>query len=253
MSLEDKTCEKVPFVNFKVRENYKWVTKNSNDFFKHKRVILFALPGAFTPVCSTLHLPTYNELYDTFRSYGIDDVYCLAVNDGFVLEAWKSAEKASKITMIPDVDGEFSYKLGFLKNRNEMCLGNRSWRYSMVINDGIIEKMFIEPEGEGEDPYGISSAETMLKYLNPNAKFPDSVTIYTKHGCSICEEAKDILRKNSISFEELILNDQFSLKTLRAISGSTELPQIFINGKKVKNTHELNHLYGANLKKLENQ
>lgn len=240
MPILDKTGHKVPYVNFKINEDYKWVTKSSDDIFKNKRVVLFALPGAFTPICSTLHLPAYNDLYETFRSYGIDDVYCLAVNDSFVLEAWKRAEKALKITMLPDVDGEFSIKLGFLMNRSDMCLGNRSWRYSMVINDGVIEKMFIEPEGEESDPYGESSAEKMLKYLNPSARLPSSITIFTKHGCADCEEMKDVFRKYSMPFEELILNEHFSIKTVKAISASTHLPQVFIDGKRIEDTRELN-------------
>jgi peroxiredoxin/glutaredoxin len=202
-------------------------------------VVLFALPGAFTPVCSTLHLPAYNDLYDTFRSSGIDEVLCLAVNDSFVLEAWKKAEKAYRITMLPDVDGEFSRRLGFLVNKSDMCLSNRSWRYSMVVDNGIIEKMFIEPYGEGSDPYGESSAETMLKYLNPAAKLPDSVTIFTKYGSEACEEAKTLLDSHHLSYEELILNDKFSIKTVKAISGSTYLPQIFISGRRMESLTEL--------------
>ena len=243
MEIQDKTGQQVPAVEFKIREGLKWVTKSTHDFFKNKRVILFALPGAFTPVCSTLHLPTYNELYDTFRANGIDDVFCLAVNDAFVLEAWKKAEKAWKITMIPDVDAEFSTKMNFLKNRSDLCLGNRSWRYSMVINNEVIEKMFIEPEGEATDPYGVSSAETMLKYLNPNAKLPDSVTIFTKYGCQECEEMKDLLRSHSTPFEELMLNEDFSIKTVRALSNSTELPLVFINGKKIQKIEDLKNMF----------
>lgn len=243
MALEDKTGQHVPFVTFKMREDYKWVTKTTDDIFKNKRVILFALPGAFTPTCSTVHLPRYNELYDTFRSYGVDDVLCLSVNDSFVLNEWKKAEKVDKITMLPDGNGEFSQKLGFLVNKNDMCFGNRSWRYSMVVDNGIIEKMFIEPEGEDEDPYGESSAETMLKYLDPEARMPESVTIFTRHGCSFCARAKELLRHNNVVFEELVLNDVFTIKTVKAISDSTKLPQIFINGQRIGGADELEIYY----------
>jgi peroxiredoxin/glutaredoxin len=242
MSFKDKTGQKVPQVTFKIREDYKWVTKTSNDIFKNKRVVLFALPGAFTPTCSSVHLPRYNELYDTFRSNGVDDVVCLSVNDSFVLNEWKKAEKADKITMLPDGNGEFSEKLGFLVNKNDMCLGNRSWRYSMVVDDGIIEKMFIEPEGEG-DPYGESSAEKMLKYLNPHARLPDSVTIFTKSGCIYCAQAMDFLRHRSVAYEELILHTHFTIKTVKAISNTTELPQIFINGTRIGGAEELERHY----------
>lgn len=240
---EDKTGHRVPQVYFRVWENNRWMNKNSDHFFKNKRVILFALPGAFSPVCSILHLPSYNDLYDTFRENGIDDVYCLSVNDGFVLEAWKRAEKAKKITMLPDADGEFTSKLGFLVDKSEMCMGERSWRYSMLINNGIIEKMFIEPVGQESDPYGQSSAETMLKYLNPSARVPDSVVIFSKHGCVDCEKVKEVLRSHRVPFEELMLDDDFTIRTVKGISGTTFLPQIFINGKRI-NVEELKSFYG---------
>lgn len=240
---EDKTGHRVPMVTFRVWENNRWVNKNSDHFFKNKRVILFALPGAFSPICSILHLPSYNDLYDTFRENGIDDVYCLSVNDGFVLEAWKRAEKARKITMLPDADGEFTSKLGFLVDKSEMCMGERSWRYSMIINNSVIEKMFIEPVGQESDPYGQSSAETMLKYLNPSARSPDSVVIFSKHGCVECEAAKEILRIHKVPYEELMLDDDFTIRTVKGISGTTFLPQIFINGKRM-NMNELKSFYG---------
>jgi peroxiredoxin/glutaredoxin len=242
MALADKTGQRVPLVTFKIRDDYQWVTKTSDDFFKSKRVILFALPGAFTPTCSTVHLPRYNELYDTFRSHGVDDVICLAVNDSFVLNEWKKAEMADKITMLPDGNGEFSAKLGFLVNKHEMCLGQRSWRYSMVVNDGVIEKMFIEPEGD-DDPYGESSAETMLKYLDPQGRMPDSVTIFTRHGCIFCSRAKELLRHHHTPYDELVLNEDFSIKTVKALSDSTKLPQIFINGQRIGGADELEKFY----------
>lgn len=244
MPFEDKTGHKVPQVTFKIREDYKWVTKTSDDIFKHKRVVLFALPGAFTPTCSSVHLPRYNELYDTFRSYGVDDVVCLSVNDSFVLNEWKKAEKADKITMLPDGNGEFSEKLGFLVSKSDMCLGDRSWRYSMVVDDGVIEKMFIEPEGEG-DPYGESSAEKMLKYLNPEARLPDSVTIFTKPGCIYCAQAKDFLRHQDVPYEELVLNTHFTVKTVKAISNTTQLPQVFINGQRIGGAEDLERHYAS--------
>lgn len=244
MAFEDKTGQRVPQVTFKIREDYKWVTKTSSDIFSNKRVVLFALPGAFTPTCSTVHLPRYNELYDTFRSYGVDDVLCLSVNDSFVLNEWKKAEKADKITMLPDGNGEFSRALGFLVNKSDMCFGERSWRYSMVVDDGVIEKMFIEPEGDG-DPYGESSAEKMLQYLSPEARLPDSITIFTRHGCIFCARAKDMLSEHKLPYEELILNEQFSIKTVKAISNTTLLPQVFINGKLIGGAEDLEKYFAS--------
>lgn len=242
MAFEDKTGQRVPMVTFKIREDYKWVTKTSNDIFSHKRVVLFALPGAFTPTCSSVHLPRYNELYDTFRSYGVDDVVCLSVNDSFVLNEWQKAEKADKITMLPDGNGEFSRKLGFLVNKSDLCFGERSWRYSMIVDNGVIEKMFIEPESD-DDPYGESSAEKMLKYLNPNARLPDSVTVFTKHGCIYCARAKEMLQQRKIPYEELVLNEHFSIKTVKALSDTTKLPQVFINGEHIGGAEDLEKFF----------
>lgn len=244
MALMDKTGQKVPDVKFKTRENFEWVSRSTDDYFKNKRVILFALPGAFTPTCSMVHLPTYNDLYDAFKAHGIDDVICLSVNDPFVMNEWKRAERADKITMLPDGNGEFSRKLGFLTDKSDKCLGERSWRYSMIVNDGVIEKMFIEPEEEG-DPYGESSPEKMLKYLAPEAEIPASVTIFTRPGCRFCAEAKDLLSKSKFCFEELILNKDFSIRTAKAISGTTTLPQIFINGDRIGGAQELKSYLGS--------
>lgn len=245
MAHEDKTGQKVPFVEFKIRENFKWVTRTSDDYFKNKKVILFALPGAFTPTCSMVHLPTYNDLYDEFKSLGIDDVICLSVNDSYVMNEWKRLEKADRVTMLPDGNGEFSEKLGFLTDKRDQCLGSRSWRYSMIVNDGVIEKMFIEPEDESDDPYGESSPETMLKYLNPKAELPASVTVFTRPGCKFCAEAKELLREKKIIFEELVLNQHFSIKTAKALSGTSKLPQVFINGKRIGGADELKNYFGV--------
>jgi peroxiredoxin/glutaredoxin len=241
--MEDRTGHRLPSVTFNIRENYRWVARTTEYFFRNKRVVIFALPGAFTPVCSSLHLPSYNDLYDTLRANGVDDVYCLAVNDGFVLEAWKRAEKAEKITMLPDVDGEFSRRLGFLVDRRGDRLGERSWRYAMVVDDQVIEKMFIEAPAAGPDPYGASSAEAVLRYLNPAIALPDSVTIFAKHGCLECEGAKAILRRHRVPFEEFVLNEDFSIKTVKALSGSTALPQIFVNGVRFERPADLERRY----------
>jgi len=238
MALEDKTGSKVPQTTFKIRENSQWVEKTSDDFFKGKKVVLFALPGAFTPTCSSTHLPRYNELYSVFKENGVDDVICLSVNDTFVMNDWQQAQSAPKITMLPDGNGDFSEQLGFLVDKSAIGFGKRSWRYSMLVNDGKIEKMFIEPEVEG-DPFEASNAETMLKYINPDVEIPKSVTIFTRPGCEFCTEAKELLTKNKIDFEEHVLNKDYSVKTLVAVSGQTSVPQIFMNGERVGGTAEL--------------
>lgn len=243
MKFHDKTGSKVPNVTFKVRDDYKWVERSSQDIFSGKRVVLFALPGAFTPTCSSVHLPAYNDLYELFKENGIDDVICLSVNDSFVLNEWKRAEKAMNITMLPDGNGEFSEKLGLLVDKRDLCFGSRSWRYSMVVNDGVIEKMFLEPEEEG-DPYGESSAEKMISYINPKQKLPESITIFTKPGCIFCARAKELLKKKKVKYDELVLNQDFTIKTVKAISGTTQLPQVFIDGVRIGGSDELHKYYG---------
>ncbi|MCB0391956.1 MAG: glutathione peroxidase [Bdellovibrionales bacterium] len=242
MSLEDKTGQKVPNVTFKIREGHKWAEKTTDDYFKGKKVVLFALPGAYTPTCSSTHLPRYNELYDVFKAEGVDDVICLSVNDSFVMNAWQEDQDAENITMLPDGNGEFSEKLGFLVDKNNLGFGKRSWRYSMLVNDGVIEKMFIEKEVPG-DPFDASNAETMLKYLNPNVEIPKSFTIYTRPGCEFCVEAKEILNKNKIKYEEHVLNKDYTIKTLVAISGETKVPQVFVNGERIGGADKLKQYF----------
>ena len=242
MPLPDHTGKKVPDVTFHIREDFLWVKKTTADIFNGKRVAVFALPGAFTPTCSSVHLPRYNELYQSFRDNGIDEVICLSVNDSFVLNEWKKLEKADNITMLPDGNGEFSAKMGLLVDKQDLSFGKRSWRYSMIVDNSIIEKMFLEPEEEG-DPYGESSAENLLKYLNPQFSLPSSVTIFTKDGCKYCAQAKEKLAENHVIYEELVLNRDFTIKTVKAISNDTELPQVFINGIRIGGAEDLENYY----------
>jgi glutaredoxin-like protein len=238
MALPNQTGKKVPDATFKIRDDYQWITKSTQDIFANRRVVVFALPGAFTPTCSSVHLPRYNDLYDSVRAAGVDEVICLAVNDSFVMNEWKRFEKADKIFMLPDGNGEFSSALGLLVDKKDLCFGQRSWRYSMVVDDGVIEQMFIEPEQDG-DPFGESSAENMLKYLNPQATVPDSITVFTKRGCQFCAKAKELLRKNKLPFEELVLSEDFTIKTVLALSNTTKVPQVFINGKHIGGSDKL--------------
>lgn len=236
MSLKDQTGNKVPQAKFKVREGYKWAEKSTDDYFKGKKVVVFALPGAFTPTCSSTHLPRYNELYDGFKAAGVDDVICLSVNDSFVMNDWKRDQNAKNITMLPDGNGEFSEKLGFLVDKSDLGFGKRSWRYSMLVNDGVIEKMFIEEEKPG-DPFDKSDADTMLGHLNQ--EIPKSVALFTRPGCPSCAKAVELLSKNGLKYEEHVLNRDYSIKTLVALSGKTTVPQVFIQGERIGGAEEL--------------
>ena len=238
MSLKDQTGNKVPQVTFKIRQGHQWIEKTTDDYFKGKRVVLFALPGAYTPTCSSTHLPRYNELYNSFKENGIDDVICLSVNDTFVMNAWQKNQNAHDLSMLPDGNGEFSEKLGFLVNKENIGFGKRSWRYSMLVDNGVIEKMFIEKEGSG-DPFDQSDAETMLHYINADYKIPKSIAIYTRTGCEFCAGAKELLNKNGLKYEEHVLNKDYTIKTLVAISGTTKVPQVFIGGERIGGTDQL--------------
>ncbi len=147
---------------------FEWRNLTSEDIFAGKRIVLFGLPGAFTPACSDSHLPGYEQLYDAFRALGIDQVICLSVNDPFVMHHWAQSRKIEKVFMLPDGNGEFSRKMGMLVERTTNGMGLRSWRYSMLVNDRKIEKLFAEP-GLRDNPSGVplklSCAETMLDFV----------------------------------------------------------------------------------------
>ena len=158
----------VPHVNFRVRELGEWVDKNTDTYFKGKRVVLFSLPGAFTPTCSNEQLPGFEKQVELFKTYNIDEIYCVSVNDSFVMNAWATDQKLENVKMIPDGNGQFTQEMGMLCQKRDKCFGQRSWRYAMIVNDGNIEQMFVEPgkkDDSAEDPYGMSSPENVLKYL----------------------------------------------------------------------------------------
>ena len=172
----------LPSVNFKIRVRdesiggdnpYKWVTKNTEDFFKNKKAILFSLPGAFTPTCSTFQLPDFDKLFDDFKKIGIDEIYCISVNDSFVMNAWAKHQKIDKVKVIPDGNGEFTRKMGMLVEKNNLGFGLRSWRYAALIDSCKIIESFVEPGFEDnceEDPYEMSSPQIILEYLKENKK-----------------------------------------------------------------------------------
>lgn len=147
---------------------FEWKELTSDDIFKGKRVVLFSLPGAFTPTCSTSHLPRYEKLHDEFKKLGIDEVVCLSVNDAFVMHQWGKSQNAEKVFLLPDGNGEFTRKMGMLVEKANLGFGMRSWRYSMYVVDGEIKKMFVEDgfmDSCPADPFEVSDADTMLGYL----------------------------------------------------------------------------------------
>ncbi len=174
--------KQVPQVVFKTRvrdesvggENpYRWQDVSTEEIFNGKKIVLFALPGAFTPTCSSTHLPGYEAAYDEFKKLGVDEVYCLSVNDAFVMFQWAKHQKVAKVKMIPDGSGEFTRQMGMLVKKDNLGFGMRSWRYSMYVENGEIKKSFIEPGFTDDcptDPFEVSDAETMIKYLEGQQK-----------------------------------------------------------------------------------
>ncbi len=168
---------RVPSVTFKTRVRnealggdnpFEWKDVTTDDIFKGKKVVVFSLPGAFTPTCSTSHLPRYEELYDDFKGQGVDAVVCLSVNDAFVMYQWGKSQNAKNVFLLPDGNGEFTRKMGMLVDKHNLGFGPRSWRYSMYVEDGEIKQFFQEEGFEDNcptDPFTVSDADTMLKYL----------------------------------------------------------------------------------------
>ncbi|ANO50604.1 glutathione peroxidase [Woeseia oceani] len=243
--LENREGQRVPKTQFRTRVDHDWVNVSTDDVFAGKTVVVFSLPGAFTPTCSSSHVPRFDQLTDRFRQLGVDTVACISVNDAFVMNEWKEAQKAENVVFLPDGNGEFTDGMGMLVGKEDLGFGKRSWRYSMLVKDGVVEKMFIEPEKPG-DPYGVSDADTMLEYLAPNSAKPLDVAVFSRKGCPHCARAKGLLRDAGIAFEVLELNEQYTDRGLRAVADATSLPQVFINGDKVGGADDLENWLANN-------
>ena len=235
---KSKEGQQVPEVTFRTRRGHEWVDISSAEIFTGKTVVVFSLPGAFTPTCSSSHVPRYNQLAPAFRANGVDEIICISVNDAFVMNEWRSDQKAENITFLPDGNGEFTQAMDMLVDKGELGFGYRSWRYSMLVSNGIIVKMFIEPEVQG-DPYEVSDADTMLEYIAPDSSKPFDITILTRNGCGYCIKAKELLKNYGFEFEELVLNRDYTDRTLRAVANASTYPQIFVNGKCIGGTDKL--------------
>lgn len=233
--LENREGKTVPNVTFKQQVNNRWVDLTTDEIFKGKRVVIFSLPGAFTPTCSSSHLPRYDELYETFKDNGIDEVYCLSVNDTFVMNAWAKDLEVKNVKLLPDGTGEFSKGMGMLVDKSAIGFGDRSWRYSMIVKDGVVEKMFIEPEKEG-DPFEVSDADTLIKHLKPKNGVPKSVLLFTKIGCPFCAKAKSLLESKKMPYQEI---PKVSPTALKAVSGRGTFPQAFIDGNHIGGSDDL--------------
>ena len=236
--MQIKQGTRVPQVSFRIRRNNDWATVTSDEIFRGKTVVVFSLPGAFTPTCSSTHLPRYNELAPAFRANGVDAIVCVSVNDPFVMAEWARDQEADNVFLLPDGNGEFTQKIGMLVDKTDLNFGKRSWRYSMLVKDGVVEKAFIEPQKPG-DPFEVSDADTMLAYINPRASKPDQVAILTREGCSFCAKAKALLTERGYDCVEIPLDHKARSRAVGAIAGRATVPQVFINGEHIGGWEEL--------------
>ena len=241
--LPNREGQRVPNVTFHTRDHNHWVDVTTDALFTDKTVVVFSLPGAFTPTCSSTHLPGYNELAKVFKENGVDDILCVSVNDAFVMNEWAKSQEADNLTLIPDGNGEFSEGMGMLVEKADLGFGKRSWRYSMLVKNGVIEKMFIEPEEPG-DPFKVSDADTMLSYINEQAEKPKVVSLFVKVGCPFCARAKGMLTDHGMDYEEIVLGRDANLRTLRAVTGAVTAPQVFIDGKLIGGSDALADYFG---------
>ena len=177
MTQEPKTPTRVPNVTLKTRVRdesvpgdnpFRWEDVMTEDLFRGKKIVVFSLPGAFTPTCSSTHLPGYEKKYDELIALGVDEVYCISVNDAFVMYQWGKDQNIKNVKLLPDGSGNFARAMDMAVKKDDLGFGERSWRYSMFVDDGKIEKIFIEPGFQNDcptDPFEISDVDTMLDYL----------------------------------------------------------------------------------------
>ncbi|NNC54342.1 MAG: glutathione peroxidase, partial [Pseudomonadales bacterium] len=212
---------------------------SSAELFGGKTVVVFSLPGAFTPTCSSTHLPRYNELAPVFKRAGVDAILCVSVNDAFVMNAWCADQEADNVRFVPDGSGAFTEGMGALVNKDDLGFGMRSWRYSMLVRDGVIEKMFIEPEQPG-DPFEVSDADTMLDYIDEKAQKPQRAAIFTKPNCGYCRSAKQALQKAGLDYQEVEVGKAgFSMSLVAAVTGAQTVPQVFVDGELIGDSEAL--------------
>jgi len=228
--MKNREGQAVPQVTFRCRQDNDWLDLSSDELFAGRTVALFALPGAFTPTCSATHLPRYEELYGLLRENDVDEVVCLSVNDGFVMEAWARDQQIRRVRMVADGNGVFTEGMGMLVDKDDLGFGKRSWRYSMLVKDGIVDKMFIESEEPG-DPFSVSDADTLLRYINADVRLPEAISLFTKPGCGHCARAKALLRSKGLVYDEISVGQDATQRALRAVTGQSTVPQVFIGGE----------------------
>jgi len=236
MPTKNMEGENVPQAILKSRKGGDWVDINTQAYFAKGKSVVFSLPGAFTPTCSTSHLPRYEQLSAAFKNAGVDRIACVSVNDGFVMESWGKDQRIANIDLLPDGNGTFTDGMGMLCDKSAVGFGPRSWRYSMLIEDGKVKKVFSEPNKEG-DPFEVSDADTMLRFLGGSV--PSSTLLFTKSGCPFCAKAKALLTQKGMAYEEVVVGRDVSSSALSAVANKATVPQIFIDGKLIGGSDDL--------------
>lgn len=216
----------------------------TSELFANRTLVLFALPGAFTPTCSSLHLPQYEELAPSLREAGVDEVVCIAVNDAFVMAQWGAQQQVREVRLLADGNGEFTEAMGMLLDGSRLGMGRRSRRYSMLVRDGRIEKIFAEAEGDG-DPFKVSDAATMLRYLAPDKAAPPHIALLSKPGCPFCARARAMLDEHGLRYTDVPLPDATRARVLAAIAGASSTPQVYVDGRLIGGSEQLEAWLGA--------
>jgi glutaredoxin-like protein len=199
---------------------------------------VFALPGAFTPTCSAAHVPRFEQLAGELAARGIDAIYCIAVNDPYVMAAWAASLGVARVRMLADPQGAFSGALGLLADKRAAGLGLRSRRYAMLVRDGVVERAFVERAGDG-DPFAVSDADTLLAYLDPESPALVAITVVARRSCPHCMRAKRLLAARKLPFETIELDERVTTTTVRALTGRSTVPQVFIQGRLIGGADEL--------------
>jgi peroxiredoxin/glutaredoxin len=214
----------IPSARVSVQTETGWQSVDARTLFAGRNVVLFALPGAFTPTCSSSHLPGYEALAPAFSAAGIDAIYCLSVNDPFVMEAWGREQRIERVALVADGNAAWTRAVGMDVSKEDLCFGVRSWRYAMVVRDGVVAALFVEPDVPG-DPFEVSDAETVLRSLAPDAKLAPPVTIFTRPGCPHCRRAKGLLDGRGWTYDEIEIGREATTRTLAAVAGATTVPR----------------------------
>lgn len=239
------TGDAVPDVPLHLLRDGRWSDAGASELLRGRRVVLFGLPGAFTPTCSTQHVPRYEELAPALRAHGVDEIVCVTVNDPYVVEAWAQEHGTEHLAYVADGNADFTRALGLLVDQRAAHMGERSRRYALLVNDGRVEQAFIEPDEDG-DPYTVSDADTMLRTLDPDAQPPDQVVIFTRAGCPHCARARELLEEAGFDYVDIPLGADVRHRVAGALAGRETVPVVFLNGELIGGADELEaRLHGA--------